>query len=95
MYSSGFIIIIPDKTTISVTSWHQMDTRFVLDSGHPAYIRGPASIRTSDQDPWLLFETWLVLEVLWYLWAHVKDFVRNHFLSKLMYHSLTVLDQKG
>jgi len=34
-YSSGFVIIIPDKTTISVVSWHQMDTRltrFVLDT---------------------------------------------------------------
>jgi len=24
-YSSGFVIIISDKTTISVVSWHQMD----------------------------------------------------------------------
>jgi len=34
-YSSGFVIIIPDKMTISVVSWHQMDTgltRFVLDT---------------------------------------------------------------
>ena len=34
-YSSGFVIVIPDKTTISVVSWHQMDTRltrFVLDT---------------------------------------------------------------
>ena len=31
----GFVIIIPDKTTVSVVSWHQMDTRltrFVLDT---------------------------------------------------------------
>jgi len=49
-YSSGFVIIIPDETTISVVSWHQMDTRltpFVLDT-------------------WLIFETRLVLEVLRY-----------------------------
>jgi len=32
IYSSGFVIIIPDKTTIIVTSWHQMDTQFVLDT---------------------------------------------------------------
>ena len=25
-YASGFVIIIPDKTTISVVSWHQMNT---------------------------------------------------------------------
>jgi len=25
-YLSGLVIIIPDKTTISVVSWHQMDT---------------------------------------------------------------------
>ena len=25
-YSSGVVIIIPDKMTISVVSWHQMDT---------------------------------------------------------------------
>jgi len=34
-YSSGFVIIIPDKTIISVASWHQMDTRltrFVQDT---------------------------------------------------------------
>ena len=45
-YSSGFVIIIPDKTTISVVSWHQMDTRltrFVLDTR-------------------LIFETQLLLE---------------------------------
>jgi len=32
-YSSGFVVIIPDKMTISVVSWHQMDTqltRYVL-----------------------------------------------------------------
>ena len=52
-YSSGFVIIIPDKTTIIVVSWHQMDTRltrFVLDTrlviGDPAYIRNPACIRS-------------------------------------------------
>jgi len=31
-YSNGFGIIIPDKMTISVTSWHHMDTQFVLDT---------------------------------------------------------------
>ena len=29
---SDFIIIIPDKTTINVLSWHQMDTHVVLDT---------------------------------------------------------------
>ena len=32
MYSSGFVIIIPDKTTTNVISWHQMDTQVVLDT---------------------------------------------------------------
>jgi len=34
-YSTGFVIIIPDKMTISVVSWHQMDTRltrFLMDT---------------------------------------------------------------
>jgi len=30
-YLSDFVIIIPDKTTTNVTSWHQMDTHVVLD----------------------------------------------------------------
>jgi len=30
-YSSGFVIIIPDKTTINDISWHQMDTHVVLE----------------------------------------------------------------
>jgi len=45
-YSSGFVIIIQDKTTVSVVSWHQIDTRltrFVLDTR-------------------LVLETWLILE---------------------------------
>ena len=55
-YSSGFVIIIPDKMTISVVSWHQMDTRlnrFLLDTRLVMETR-------------LLFETRLVLEVLLY-----------------------------
>jgi len=51
-YSSGFVIIIPDKTTISVVSWHQMDTRltrFVLDTRLLLETR-------------LIFETRLLLE---------------------------------
>jgi len=31
-YSSDFVIIIQDKTTTSVISWHQVDTQVVLDS---------------------------------------------------------------
>ena len=31
-YPSAFVIIIPDKTTINVISWHQMDTHVVLDT---------------------------------------------------------------
>ena len=31
-YSSDFVIIIPDKTTTNVISWHQMDTQVVLDT---------------------------------------------------------------
>ena len=31
-YSSGFVIIIPDKTTTNVISWHQMETQVVLDT---------------------------------------------------------------
>jgi len=45
-------IIIPDKTTISVVSWHQMDTRltrFVLDTRLVLETR-------------LIFETRLLLE---------------------------------
>jgi len=55
-YSSGFVRIITDKTTISVVSWHHMDTRltrFVLDTRLVLETR-------------LLFETRLVLEVLRY-----------------------------
>jgi len=55
-YSSGFVIIIPDKMTISVVSWHQMDTgltRFVLDTRLVLETR-------------LILETRLVLEVLRY-----------------------------
>ena len=51
-YSSGFVIIIQDKTTISVVSWHQMDTRltrFVLDTRFVLETR-------------LIFETQLLLE---------------------------------
>jgi len=51
-YSSGFVIIIPDKLTISVVSWHQMDTRltrFVLDTRLVL-------------ETWLIFETRLLLE---------------------------------
>ena len=53
-YLSGFVIIrsIPDKTTISVVSWHQMDTRltrFVLDTRLVLETR-------------LIFETRLLLE---------------------------------
>jgi len=75
-YSSGFVIIIQDKTTFSVITWHQMDTRLGLDPaciGDPAYIRDPASIRTYGPDPRLvletrlLFETQLVLAVLRYV----------------------------
>jgi len=61
-YSSGFVIIIPDKTIISVVSWHQMDTQLVLET---------QLLRTNDQYPRLvmgtrlLFETRLLLEVLW------------------------------
>jgi len=59
-YSSGFVIIIPDKTTISVTSWPEMVTQFVLDTRLIFETRLPASIRTSDQDPRLVMETQLV-----------------------------------
>ena len=31
-YSSDFVIIIPDKTTTNVISWHQMDTQVILDT---------------------------------------------------------------
>ena len=31
-YPSDFVIIIPDKTTTNVISWHQMDTQVVLDT---------------------------------------------------------------
>jgi len=31
-YSNGFVVIIQDKTTISVISLHQMGTRFLLDT---------------------------------------------------------------
>ena len=56
-YSRGFVIIIPDKMTISVVSWHQMDTRltrFLLDTR-------------------LVLETRLLLEVLRYdTFRHVE-----------------------
>ena len=32
VYPSDFVIIIPDKTTTNVISWHQMDTHVVLDT---------------------------------------------------------------
>jgi len=57
-YSSGFVIIIPDKTTISVVSWHRL-TRFVLDTRLVLETRLIFETR-------LLFETRLVLEVLRY-----------------------------
>jgi len=31
-YSSGFVIVIQDKTTISVVSWHRMETRVILNT---------------------------------------------------------------
>ena len=72
-YSKCFGIIIPDKTTIRVVSWHQMDTRltrFVLDTR-------------------LLFETRLVLEALYYvsriaIKGHVrrKNYIPNVVLSE-------------
>jgi len=31
-YSSDFVIIIPEKMTTNVISWHQMDTQVVLDT---------------------------------------------------------------
>jgi len=52
-YSSGFVIIIPDETTISVVSWHQMDTRPIRFTGH--HTRLVLETR-------LIFETWLLLE---------------------------------
>ena len=66
-YSSGFVIIIQDKMTFSVISWHQMDTRLRLDPaciGDPAYIGDPASIRTNGPDPRLVLETRLVVVVV-------------------------------
>ena len=51
-YLSGLVIIIPDKTTISAVSWHQMDTwltQFVLDTRLVLETR-------------LIFETQLLLE---------------------------------
>jgi len=51
-YSSGLVIIIQDKTTINVISWHQVDTRltrFVLDTRLVLETR-------------LILETWLLLE---------------------------------
>jgi len=77
-YSSGFVIIIPDKTTIRcklAPDGHLTDpvcTGHPACVGDPAYIRDPASIRTNCPDPRLvlgtrlLFETQLVLEVLLY-----------------------------
>jgi len=51
-HSSSFVVFIPDKTTVSVVSWHQMDTRltrFVLDTRLVLETR-------------LIFETRLLLE---------------------------------
>ena len=31
-YSSDFVIIIPEKMTTNVISWHQMDTQVVLNT---------------------------------------------------------------
>jgi len=31
-YPSDFVIIIPDKTTTNVISWHQMDIQVVMDT---------------------------------------------------------------
>ena len=48
-YSSGFVIIIPDKMTISVVSWHPTDpvcTGHPACIGDPAYIQDPACIRS-------------------------------------------------
>jgi len=59
-YASAFVIIIPDKKTISVVSWHQMDTRltrFVLDTR-------------------LVLETRLLLEVLRYDEPHYRTGIR-------------------
>ena len=75
-YSSGFVIIITDKTSISVVSWHQMDTqrtRFVLDTRLVFETRLIFETRLLlEQSPIpqyvmgtrLLLETRLVLEVL-------------------------------
>ena len=43
-YSSDFVIIIPDKTTTNVISWHQIDTQVVSRDcpnfwGTPYYLR--------------------------------------------------------
>jgi len=75
-YSSSSVIITPHKTTRPISERKLAPdghlTELVCD-GHPACIRDPASIRTSDQDPWLvmgiglLFGTRLVLEVLRYI----------------------------
>jgi len=42
VYSSGFVIIIPDKTTTNVISWHQMDTHVALDTRlvFPSFLAG-------------------------------------------------------
>jgi len=50
--------------TNSIVSWHQVDSRLVLDTRLllEACIRDPASIRTIDLDPWLVLETQLLFE---------------------------------
>ena len=62
-HSSGIVIIIPDKTTISVVSWYQMDPTDPVcrPTGHPACIGDPAYRLFETR---LLFEARLVLEVL-------------------------------
>ena len=93
-YASGFVIIIQDKTTISVAmklapDGHSTDP---VCTGHPACIGDPASIRTNDHDPRLvmgtrlLFETRLVLEVLRY--TTLRFFLLRHTTTKC--HALNI-----
>jgi len=76
IYLSGFVIIIPDKTTISVVSWHQMDTRltrFVLDTRLVLETRLLFEIRLAEMEmgQWVVHGSWVKWVTIfgWVTWV--------------------------
>jgi len=68
MYSNDFVIIIQARITISIISWHHMDTQLVLDTRLVLQTRLP-------------FETRLVLEILRYTQIQIAYSLSSVFLK--------------